>query len=416
MKQKLNQLVGENKKIIENYFYMTFLQVLNSFFYLLLYPYLIRVLGSESYGLYIYVTSIITYYIFLINFGFDLPATRLIAINIDNKKQLNSIVSTVFISKNILFFISTLIFLVLLFYLPVMKNNRYLFLASFLSVYSYVLLPVWFFQGIQDLKAVTIIQLVFKILSIPLILTMVKESEDLINYAIIVSLTTFFSSLTVFMIVRLKYNLKIKLISIIEIKKLFNESRPFFYSSLAATIKESSVPIILGSYFGMKEVAIYDLANKIIMVPRTLFMSVNAAIFPKLIANINKKVIRKIIQVEYLVAFIAILLIALFGKYITRLLGGPELIQAYYLSIPLSLTIMSWLVVGAYINFTFIPNNLNYLVTINQLLATAVFFITCIGGLHLIWESIYMMGIAMALAALVEILFCVYAVKRLKLL
>lgn len=416
MKQKLNQLMRQNKKIVENYFYMTILQILNSFFYLLLYPYLIRVLGSESYGLYIYANSIVAYFIFLINFGFDLPATRLVALNYTNRKELNSIISTVFLSKNVLFLISLSIFVVLLLTLPIMKSNSYLFLACFIVVYSHVLLPVWLFQGMQDLKAVTVMQLIFKILSIPLIVLLVKDSKDLISYAFIVSLTTLFSSLAAFMIARFKYNLKIKLTSITEIKDLFNESRPFFYSSLSGTIKDSSIPIILGSYFGMKEVAIYDLANKIIMVPRTLFMSVNAAIFPKLIANINKVLIKNIIRAEYLIAFIAMVFIAIFGKFVVRLLGGAELIEAYYLAIPLSLTIMSWLVVGAYINFTFIPNRLNHLVTHNQLLATAVFFLTCLGGLNLFWESIYMMGIAIALSALVEILFCVYIVRRLKLL
>lgn len=416
MIKRLKYIFVQNRNIVENYFYMTFLQVLNSFFYIFLYPYLIRVLGSESYGLYVYATSIITYFIFLINFGFDLPATRLVAINTKDKKQLEVIVSTVFVSKNFLFILSALIFIVLLNTISIMKNNSYLFLSCFIAAYSYVLLPLWFFQGMQDLKHVTFAQLVFKLLSIPFILTMVNKSEDLVTYAIIVSLTTLASSFTAFIIIRLKYKLKLKLVSINDIKKLLSDSKPFFYSLLAGAIKESSIPIILGSYFGMKEVAIYDLANKIIMVPRTLFMSVNAAIFPKLIANINKKVVRRVIQAEYLIAFVAILCIVLFGKFVTLILGGTELIEAYYLSMPLSLTILSWLVVGAYINFTFIPNSLNHLVTYNQLLATIVFFIVCIGGLNIVWESIYMIGIAMALAALIEILFCAYIVKRLKLL
>ena len=103
MIKRLKYIFVKNRNIVENYFYMTFLQILNSFFYIFLYPYLIRVLGSESYGLYVYATSIITYFIFLINFGFDLPATRLVAINTKDKKQLEVIVSTVFVSKNFLF-------------------------------------------------------------------------------------------------------------------------------------------------------------------------------------------------------------------------------------------------------------------------------------------------------------------------
>ena len=59
-------LLKNNKKIIENYFFMTILQVLNSFFYLLIYPYLIQVLGVESYGLYVFATSITTYFILLL--------------------------------------------------------------------------------------------------------------------------------------------------------------------------------------------------------------------------------------------------------------------------------------------------------------------------------------------------------------
>ena len=33
---------------------MTILQILNFLFYLLIYPYLIRVLGAENYGLYVF--------------------------------------------------------------------------------------------------------------------------------------------------------------------------------------------------------------------------------------------------------------------------------------------------------------------------------------------------------------------------
>ena len=66
----LRILVFNNKKIIENYFFMTVLQVLNSFFYLLIYPYLIRALGGSAYGLYVFATSISTYFLFVINFGF----------------------------------------------------------------------------------------------------------------------------------------------------------------------------------------------------------------------------------------------------------------------------------------------------------------------------------------------------------
>jgi len=61
--------IKNNKKIIENYFFMTLILILNSLFALLIYPYLIRALGKESYGIYIFGTSIANYFICFIGFS-----------------------------------------------------------------------------------------------------------------------------------------------------------------------------------------------------------------------------------------------------------------------------------------------------------------------------------------------------------
>ena len=45
---KLNLLIDNNKVVIENYFFMTILQILNSVFYLFIYPFLIKTLGAET--------------------------------------------------------------------------------------------------------------------------------------------------------------------------------------------------------------------------------------------------------------------------------------------------------------------------------------------------------------------------------
>ena len=88
---KLLNLIHNNKKIIENYFFMTILQLLNSFFYLLIYPFVIRKVGMEAWGVFVFATSVAAYFVFLINFGFDLPATKRVAENINNIKKLNKI-------------------------------------------------------------------------------------------------------------------------------------------------------------------------------------------------------------------------------------------------------------------------------------------------------------------------------------
>ena len=411
----LKEIIFNNKSIIENYFFMTVLQILNSFFYLLIYPYLIRVLGSEEYGIFVFSTSISTFFLFFINFGFDLPATKAIAENINNIKVQQRVLSEIFTSKSYLFFTSFLVFCFFLFTIPIFEKNKVVFLLSFLSVYSFVLFPQWYFQAIQKMKIVTYIQLSLKLISLPFIFLFVDSFHDLTLYTFIIFITNILGSFIAFLIIRFDHNIKIGIVKSDKLKEWFINSQPFFLSSLASSIKEYSIPIIIGSFFGMKDVAIYDLANKIIIVPRTIFMSVNAAIFPKLIVNIKNSVVKKIIRIEFIISFSVVLFIALFGKFIVQYMGGLGMENSYFLSILLGFTVVSWLVVGAYINFVFLPNNKNYFVTANQVIALISFVIFSLGGL-IIHNNIIIFGLALAMSGVLEIGYCMYVTKKHQLL
>lgn len=411
----LKGLVVNNKKIVENYFFMTILQILNSFFYLLIYPYLIRTLGGEGYGLFIFATSISTYFIFFINFGFDFPATKAIVENINDREAVENILSCVFTSKMYLFALSILIFGCILFLIPILRENIEIFLLCFAPVFSFIIFPQWYFQAIQKMKIVTYIQLGIKLLSLPLIFLFIKDKNDVILYSLIVSFTTIIGSVIAFLIVRLGHKLKIKFVNHSRVKPWFKDAFPFFLSTSAGVIKEQSITIIIGAFFGMKEVAIYDLASKIIIVPRTIFMSVNAAIFPKIISNVVNSTIKKIINIEIFISFAVIILIVVFGDFIVHILGGNEMGEAYYLAIFLSVTVMSWLVVGAYISFVFIPNKKYYFVSKNQVIALVSFFLFTLIGLFLS-KSILVFGIALAMSGLTEIIYCKFLTKKFKLL
>ena len=83
----IKEVLKNNKKVIENYFFMTALQLLNSFFYLLIYPYVIRKVEMDAWGIFVFASSFAAYFIFIINFGFDLPATKKIAESIYENSQ-----------------------------------------------------------------------------------------------------------------------------------------------------------------------------------------------------------------------------------------------------------------------------------------------------------------------------------------
>ena len=412
---KVKSIIFNNKVIIENYFFMTVLQILNSFFYLLIYPFLIRSLGSEAYGTFIFATSIVTYFIFLINFGFDFPAVKHAAQNISNNFELEKLLSNIFTSKILLFIVSVCIIGMLYTFVPFIQANLILIIICFSQTLYHVLLPQWFFQAFQKMKIITYIQLATKFISLPVIFILVKNEDDLIAYSIIVSLTSVISAIIAFFVIRFKFNFKIKITNFYEVSIWFKEAFPFFLSNSAGVIKEQSIIIIIGSFFGMKEVAIYDLANKIISIPKTLLTSVNSAIFPALVKNYDSIKIKKIIKIEYIVSLLVVLFIIIVGKYIVLFLGSKDMLMAYPLSILLSFTIMVWLVVGAYISFVFVPKNQYYFATKNQILALTSFGVFCWLGL-ILKQNILVLGIAIVLSGLCEILYCKWVIYKLKML
>ena len=87
----------------------------------LVYPYVIRVLGAEQYGLYAFLLAIALYFQDLIDFGFDSPCTKRVAVSAADKAELSRTVSVVFYCKLVLIFLSFCIALPVVMLIPVMK-------------------------------------------------------------------------------------------------------------------------------------------------------------------------------------------------------------------------------------------------------------------------------------------------------
>lgn len=404
-----------NGKVVENYFFMTALQIISSAFGVLIYPYLIRVLGAESYGLYVFAVATASYFVGIVSFGFSFPGVKAIAQNKDNLQIKSAVVSSVFTSKILLGIVSLVIFIGLLLTVPLLKDHKGLFLIVYAQILSEIFFPIWYFQGVQKMKIVTYFQLAFRILSLPFIFILVRSTDDLLQYAFIATLSVVLPAVALYVYLIRRENLTIRLQPISKLKTYFKEATPFFWSSTAGTIKQESVTIIVGAFFGMKDVALYDLANKLIMLPRMLTMSINTALFPKVIEDIKTETIKKIEKYETMIGLAVVLFVVVFGYWIIWLLGGKEMTGAYPLAIVLSFTVLTWLVVGCYINFVFVPQNKYYFVTRNQIVALISFVVICVPALFFS-SGIMTVVVALTLSGFSEIAYSKYLIRKNKLL
>ncbi len=402
---------------------MTLLQVLNTCFYLLIYPLLIRRLGAESYGLYAYAWSMMAIVMAVVNFGFDLPNAKKVAeivgknthgqkvLNEEQKTAIGEVLSCVQTAKVGVEVVVLAGYVLLLLCAPVMRDNRLLFGVAFIQTLTCILFPQWYFQGVQRMRVVTIVQVAMKMVSLPFIFGFVRQAEDVWIFMLISSLSSAIGGVLAWAIIRWKDGIAIRWVSLARCKRYYQEALPFFLTNAMGIVKEQGIVLLVGGFLGMANVAVYDLANKIVTVPRILLLQINNALYPKVVVQRSDTAVKKIMWGETALSLAVVVLLAATGRWIVWLFAGDSLAAAYPVSILLSLTILFWMLGTAYINFVFIPSGNSYLVTINQLISMVV----CL-SVSVIWlvvkPSVYAVVVGLVMSGLAEVIFCSIATRR----
>ena len=149
--KNISDYIYRYKTLIENFGYLTLLQICNLLIPLVTYPYLINTLGKNLYGVIIYSQAIVSYLAIFVNWGFNISATKYISINREDSKKINEIVSVVYIVKTLLLII-VFGFLFLIFLFPEIREYKLLYIFSMWQCIYECLFPIWFFQGIEKMK------------------------------------------------------------------------------------------------------------------------------------------------------------------------------------------------------------------------------------------------------------------------
>lgn len=260
------------------------------------------------------------------------------------------------------------------------------------------------------MKLVTYINLSLRIITIPLILCFVHSAQDIGLYAIIVATSIVLGTLLSYVYL-FTDGIRLRIVSLLRLQTFIHDATPFFATSITGYLKSFSIKTIIKHFFGVGEVAVYDLAEKIITIPRFFTQNINNALFPEVIANPTNARVRRILKYERFIGAGFTIVIALLSYPAVLILGGQEMLGATSLTILLSSTIYTCLVVGAYLNFIFIPTNHYYLITLNQVLALfSCLFLSLLGLFW--WQHISMITLGLVLSGFCEIVFCRYVTRK----
>lgn len=315
-------------KILENFSYLTILQAFSLFLPLITYPYLVKILGFEVYGLVIFAQVIAINISIFVNFGFNISGTKLIAQNRDNLIDLSKTVSSIYITKFFIWITCFLAYCGVICFIPFLRDNWNLYLISFFLTLNELLFPTWFFQGCEKMKYITFINITVRLLFVMLIFILVKDKNDYLIVPILNSSGALIAGLIAMYFVFIKEKVCFVRQSYVVLKGFFVDSIPVFISTLSVQIYVSVSKLFVGAFLGMSEVAIYDLAEKITIVFKTPINMISQAVFPKI--SIDKRVtfINKIMLFSAGYSLIAFLFLTFIAEKIIFILSGQYSLEA----------------------------------------------------------------------------------------
>ena len=308
----------KSSKLVSNFSYLTILQSITVLIPLLIYPFLLLRLGGEIYGKIIYATALNAYLLVLVNYGFDISVVNSIAENRKNKTKLFDIFINVFWSKMFLLASSYLFLFFGIFTIPFMIENKILCLLTSLVTIGEVLIPRWYFLGIEELKYTTISVVISKVISVLLLFIFIKGEEDYLLVPTFIGIGGVAGGL--FSINKafkdLMYSKKIIWKNfkpnINSIQNLIVNDFTFFLSRGFVVIREKAGILIIGQLFGFTEVTAFDLVQKIVRVLTIPIDMVNMVIFPRVAKTKNVGFVKKGILISLGYAIFCYLIILLF--------------------------------------------------------------------------------------------------------
>ena len=326
MMNMFKALNSNNQIILKNFSYLTLMKFFNIGVKIVLAAYLIRILGSEKYGLITWLDSVIQYFIMFVNFGFNIYAAKYIVENKNKSTKINEIVSSIFIIKGCLFIFSLICVLFLGSFETFSAYKRLLLLLMFSGI-GEVLFPVWFFQGTENLKPATIIVFLTRLFLLVGTVIFVNSQYDLLSYILLfVSSSLLMGGFGIFYLFKY-YNIRIVLLPISKLIHYFRESLPFFIGRFLSLVFNFGTIFFIGKFCLLEQVTGFDTGLKIVMLGVIPFEMLQQAVFPTISRTKNKKLLKNLVYVSFIVGVFIGSIIFLMADYFMVWFGGEEMLQ-----------------------------------------------------------------------------------------
>lgn len=263
-----------------NFISLVLLQGVNYLLPLLTFPFLFRVLGVERYGLVTFGYALMQYFVMFTDFGFNLSATKYISQHRQDPRAINDYLNSAMLGRFLLCTASFLVLLTLIACFEKFRMESSLYLLYFGIIVGNVMFPMWFFQGMENMKYITVFNIVAKSLSFIPFFIFIRSADDYLYVPICYSVGFILAGLVSLYIVYRKMGMRWYLTPMAEIKSALKDSSTYFLSRASTSLFTTSNSFLLGLVCGNTAVGYYSAAEKLYQAYNQLLSPFTGVLFP----------------------------------------------------------------------------------------------------------------------------------------
>ena len=322
----------KNSSLLSNFGSLLLLQGAKYILPLISFPYLYRTLGEEKYGLITFAMVFIMYFVMISDFGFGLSATHQISAHRNDKEKINELFTNILAAKVVLMIVCFFIMTAIVLYFDKFSKNATVYFLTYGVVVGDVLFPIWFFQGMEKMKFITIVNTCSRFVFVAGVFLFIQGEDDYLVAPILNTLGYGVAAILSLIIIYKRFGVRLTKPKFSLIWAQLRKSADFFLSRVSVSLYTLTNTFILGLFGGDVLVAHYALAEKLYNAMQGVWQALSSVAYPFMVNKKDIKFFKKIIVFASLAGVVGSLALSGLAPFIMNLLFKnvtPESITAF---------------------------------------------------------------------------------------
>ena len=327
LKRKLSSIGSANAKTLtKNFSALAVLQAMRYLIPFIVLPYVTPIIGVTHFGEIAVAYAIALIFQTVVNFSFDFIGARDVARNREDMGKVSEIVSTILCARIVLYVLAFVLLGGIVLAVPKFREIWLLILISVATAFFSMNVSEWFFQGIEKMEHITIVNVISRVVYIVLIFTFIKEREDYLLYPIFNLLGFVMASMYSIVMMTRRYKCRLHIPPFSKILDSFKIGKDLFVNQVCMSLCINLPNILLGTISGSAAAGLYDAAGKLHNAGKHSIDVLNRTFFPFLSRQMDKHTGYR--RINFFFSLLLAVLLFFLAPLLIRLLYSDEFLPA----------------------------------------------------------------------------------------